>query len=174
MALKDGSHEYILDRLIIQFEPDDPTFVRISHLVYDDAIARIWSSHQVVDRACEEFESGSQTKISQGVVSRLRVTRHYGPLALYAVAQLGAPEGLIQEALSHQALDTLYHLLHLICAIHPDTAFAKELETKHQFLSSPPTPNSRDVLTYVQVSQLFFITHFHAFWLNYINNFKCW
>lgn len=140
-ALKEGSHEYILDRLIIQFEPDTQEYVRISHKVYDDLAASVWR---------QSFVS-SEIKSKSNVVTRLRSTRHYGPFVLYVISQLEQPTCLIQEALSHQAINVTYWLLLLTSIIHPESKLAKQMG-KHELPPSELIPDKSTVLEYTRVS----------------------
>lgn len=57
-ALKNCRYSYILDRLCLQYEPDDPEFIRMTRQIYN---------HILVN---EEFDT-------------LRGTRHFGSLAFY-------------------------------------------------------------------------------------------
>lgn len=109
-------HEYVLDLISIQFEPDSPDYIRISHRVYKDAATKIWTCHQTTSD-----QSGGD---GANIVTRLRLTRHYGPFALYVISRLQRPACLVQEALFHQALDTVYRLLILTSLLHPDSDFA--------------------------------------------------
>ncbi|KAH9286594.1 28S ribosomal protein S22, mitochondrial [Echinococcus granulosus] len=116
VALKNGLHEYVLDLILIQFEPDSPDYIRISQRVYNDAVAKIW--------ACYQTASDQSENDSANIVTRLRLTRHYGPFALYVISRLQRPACLVQEALFHQALDTVYRLLILTSLLHPESNFA--------------------------------------------------
>ncbi|KAL5113088.1 28S ribosomal protein S22 mitochondrial [Taenia crassiceps] len=116
VALKKGLHEYILDLILIQFEPDSPDYVRISQRVYQDAAEKSW--------ACYCTTSDQKGGDGGNIVTRLRLTRHYGPFALYVISRLRRPACLVQEALFHQSLDTVYRLLVLTSLLHPDSDFA--------------------------------------------------
>ncbi|KAL7062171.1 hypothetical protein AAHC03_01280 [Spirometra sp. Aus1] len=134
-TLRSGRHEYILDRLLAQFEPDDPEYIRLCHAVYDDAEARIWSYYNAENTGGSFSTSADETEPTKHVVTRLRYTRHYGPFALYVIASLGRPESLLQEALSHQAFDTAEHILHLNCILQPQSEAAEALNKRHNFPS---------------------------------------
>nr|VZI06813.1 unnamed protein product [Spirometra erinaceieuropaei] len=134
-TLRSGRHEYILDRLLAQFEPDDPEYIRLCHAVYDDAEARIWSYYNAENTGGSFSTSADETEPTKHVVTRLRYTRHYGPFALYVIASLGRPESLLQEALSHQAFDTAEHILHLTCILQPQSEAAEALNKRHNFPS---------------------------------------
>ncbi|VDL88907.1 unnamed protein product, partial [Schistocephalus solidus] len=134
-SLRSGRHEYILDRLLIQFEPDDPEYIRLCHAVYDDAEARIWSYYNTENTNVSLSTPANEPEPTKHVVTRLRSTRHYGPFALYVIAALGRPESLLQEALSHQAFDTTEHILHLTCLLQPQSKASKALQKRHNFPS---------------------------------------
>ncbi len=85
------------------------------------------------------------------VVTRLRSTRHYGPLALYIISHLKQPACLIQEALSHQALDTAYRLLVLTCILHPESDLSKKMNLREADPDSPVPANS-EIITCMRVS----------------------
>ncbi|KAL5971622.1 28S ribosomal protein S22 mitochondrial [Taenia solium] len=149
-ALENGLHEYVLDLLLIQFEPDSPDYVRISQRVYTDAAAKIWTCYQTTSD-----QSGDD---SANVVTRLRLTRHYGPFALYVISHLRRPACLVQEALFHQALDTVYRLLALTSLLHPDSDFAMKV-IEHGVPPSTPegdysVPVPKVVLDIVRVRAL--------------------
>nr|CDS34535.1 28S ribosomal protein S22 mitochondrial [Hymenolepis microstoma]CUU97824.1 28S ribosomal protein S22 mitochondrial [Hymenolepis microstoma] len=120
IALKNNFHEYVLDLILIQFEPDSPEYIRICHRVYNDALNKIWTNNILSDN--QEGE-----RVTKSIVTRLRSTRHYGPFALYVISHLRQPQGLIQEALSHQSFDTAYRLLVLTSILHPKLTFAKAI-----------------------------------------------
>ena len=101
---------------MIQFEPDSPDYIRISRKVYDDAASKIWTSIKSENK-CEN------------VVSRLRLTRHYGPFVLYVISRLQQPACLVQEALHHRSIDVVYKLLILTSLLHPDSNFAQKVIT---------------------------------------------
>ncbi|VDM19141.1 unnamed protein product, partial [Hydatigera taeniaeformis] len=146
VALNNGLHEYVLDLLLIQFEPDSPDYIRISQKVYKDASTRIWTRYQT---SSDQSEDGNAS-----VVTRLRLTRHYGPFALYVISQLQLPACLIQEALIHQALDTVYKLLILTSLLHPDSNFALKAIKQGIPPSTPDgdhfVPDSKRILDVVQ------------------------
>ncbi|VDK83231.1 unnamed protein product [Dibothriocephalus latus] len=134
-ALSSGRHEYVLDRLLIQFEPDDPEYIRLCHAVYDDAEARIWSYYNTESTDSSPSMPDNEPEPTKHVVTRLRSTRHYGPFALYVIAALGRPESLLRETLAHQAFDTAEHILHLTCLLQPQSVVSKALHQKHNFPS---------------------------------------
>ncbi|VDO05870.1 unnamed protein product [Rodentolepis nana] len=117
-ALKNNFHEYVLDLILIQFEPDSPEYIKICHRVYNDALAKIWTTNILSDN-----QEGD--RLTKSIITRLRSTRHYGPLALYVISHLRQPQGLIQETLSHQSFDTAYRLLVLTSILHPKLKFSK-------------------------------------------------
>ncbi|VDL18600.1 unnamed protein product [Hymenolepis diminuta] len=118
IALNNNFHEYVLDLILIQFEPDSPEYIRICHRVYNDASAKIWTQNNVYDD--QDGEGGTKN-----IVTRLRSTRHYGPFALYVISYLHQPQALLQETLSHQSFDTAYRLLVLTSILHPESKFAE-------------------------------------------------
>ncbi|KAM7540436.1 hypothetical protein Aperf_G00000029719 [Anoplocephala perfoliata] len=132
VALKNGFHEYLLDLILIQFEPDSPDYIRISRRVYNDAVAKIWTQ--------SALSSNQEADETSNIVTRLRSTRHYGPFTLYVISYLRQPGSLLQETLSHQCLDTAYRLLVLTSILHPDSKFAKTVASQ----GIPPNSSEDD------------------------------
>lgn len=148
--MKNGFHEYLLDLILIQFEPDSPDYIRISHRVYNDAAAKIWTQNA--------FASNQENYEAANVVTRLRFTRHYGPFSLYVISYLRQPGCLLQETLSHQCFDTAYRLLVLTSVLHPDSKFAKAVASQGIPLNSSEDenalPDNKSILLAVRVRTL--------------------
>ncbi|OQV24710.1 28S ribosomal protein S22, mitochondrial [Hypsibius exemplaris] len=95
-ALDRGFHHNILDRACIQFEPDDPNFIRICHTVYDS----------INDN--RNF-------------SLLESTRHMGGL-IFRIVSIGKPENYLIYLLQKDRMDSVVDLLTLHYIIHPEGA----------------------------------------------------
>ncbi|RZF41048.1 hypothetical protein LSTR_LSTR002680 [Laodelphax striatellus] len=85
-------YEFLLDLACIQFEPDDPEYLRITETVYDS-----------IDEA-QAYEL-------------LRSTRHYGPLMFHLVTNRSIDNVLVENLQTDRLEDavwaiSLYHLLH--------------------------------------------------------------
>ncbi|KAK4469539.1 hypothetical protein MN116_007081 [Schistosoma mekongi] len=136
--LDQGSFLYVLDRTCVQFEPDDPNFSRICHRVYERVNQLAWTPFTSV--------TGPTVNNLTNPLLLLRHTRHYGPLALYMIAQLGSPGPLVYEALAHQNYDRLGWILRLICILRPSSPFAVHMKSSVDMIP-PPIPNAVDHIT---------------------------
>jgi small subunit ribosomal protein S22 len=91
-VLAEQRYEYVLDRACVQFEPDDPNYIRVSQRTYEHLA-------------------------NHGRFEDLRSTRHFGPMAYYFAVH-GKIDGLLidmlQRGLLLDAVDLvkLYHILH--------------------------------------------------------------
>ncbi|KAF8562058.1 hypothetical protein P879_04536 [Paragonimus westermani] len=128
-----GQYLYVLDRACNQFEPDDPQYLRVCHSVYEHINQRAWTPIHSEDQ-----------ELPANPLRALRHTRHYGPLALYLIANLNSCGGLVYEALSCQHYARLGWLLRLIVLLKPSSPFAVSL--KESQLNLPP-PDEIDVST---------------------------
>ncbi|TGZ74125.1 hypothetical protein CRM22_001119 [Opisthorchis felineus] len=136
--LNRGQYLYILDRACNQFEPDDPEYIRICHSVYNHVNANSWAPiHSTTE---------TDPTSTDNPLRLLRHTRHYGPLALYLIAYLGSPGGLVYEALQCQHYARLGWLLRLVLILRPASPFAVALK---ECGLPPPPPAEVDVGTYL-------------------------
>lgn len=85
-------YEFILDRACVQFEPNDPNYIRVTRTTYD--------------------------YINQnGHFSTLRSSRHFGPMALHLVLSKSADDLLVyflkkKEIEAAADLVRLHHIVH--------------------------------------------------------------
>lgn len=86
-------YRFVLDRACIQFEPDDPNYIRVTHATYD---------HVDANRSFHE----------------LRSTRHFGPMAFY-LAVTRKVDNLLVDLLQREMVEDIGHLLRLFYHIHP-------------------------------------------------------
>ncbi|TPP63599.1 Small subunit ribosomal protein S22 [Fasciola gigantica] len=115
---------YILDRACVQFEPDDPQYIQVCHAVYDAVNELAWTPLHTDSSDTNPLRS-------------LRHTRHFGPLALYMIAQMSNPGPLVYEALHSQHFARLGWLLQLIALLRSESKFALEFDRARS--SSFPT-----------------------------------
>ncbi|XP_013404101.1 28S ribosomal protein S22, mitochondrial [Lingula anatina] len=92
-------HQYLLDRACVQFEPDDPQFIRICQEVYD---------HLYETR---KFDI-------------LRSTRHFGPMAFY-YAYYDKIERLLVDMIQREFIQDAGSLVKVLNEIHPDAKCAQ-------------------------------------------------
>ncbi|XP_025082638.1 28S ribosomal protein S22, mitochondrial-like isoform X2 [Pomacea canaliculata] len=93
--LASGKFEYVLDAACVQFEPDDPEYIRVTHRT----IEVIDSTHRYEE---------------------LRCTRHFGPLAFYLVWYKKA-DFLLIDMLQRQLWSDAGDLVRLYTIVHPDS-----------------------------------------------------
>lgn len=86
---------FILDRACLQFEPDDPDYVRVTTTVYNQI------------NEISEF-------------NEIRSTRHYGPLVFYLIINRNI-ENLLSENLETDRLQEAVWVLDLYNIIHPES-----------------------------------------------------
>ncbi|XP_040077937.1 28S ribosomal protein S22, mitochondrial [Ixodes scapularis] len=84
---------FVLDRACIQFEPDDPNYIRVTHATYDH-----------ID---------SQRKFHD-----LRSTRHFGPMAFYLVV-VRRIDNLLIDTLQRDMIEDAADLVRLFYHVHP-------------------------------------------------------
>lgn len=92
---------YILDMASVQFEPDDPEYIRVTHRTYEV----IDSKHRYDD---------------------LRSTRHFGPMAFYFVWYKKIDHLLI-DMIYREMFSDAHDLVKLYCIVHPNSPIAEEL-----------------------------------------------
>ncbi|ELU15734.1 hypothetical protein CAPTEDRAFT_156720 [Capitella teleta] len=98
--LAEGKYCYILDRACVQFEPDDPNYIRVTQRTYES----INSSH--------DFDE-------------LRSTRHFGPMAFYFGLNKQL-DNLLTDCLQRDLLKDAADLVHLHLLLHPETKSSAE------------------------------------------------
>lgn len=135
-----GSFLYILDRACVQFEPDDPNFIRVCRRVYDHVDELSWTP---IHHTTYQY-SNKPNPVNP--LQLLRHTRHYGPLALYLIAVRNHSGGLIFEALSCQHFARVGWLLRLTCLLRPDCPIAAHISTQNLELPPPEEINASDQL----------------------------
>lgn len=96
--LEKGSYKYILDRACIQFEPDHPDYIRVTHRTYEHI------------RQKNAFDI-------------LRSTRHFGPMTFYYVWYKNA-ENLLVEMIQREQISDAADVVHLHNIIYPDSKCA--------------------------------------------------
>ncbi|CAN8015016.1 unnamed protein product, partial [Ixodes persulcatus] len=84
---------FVLDRACIQFEPDDPNYIRVTHATYDH-----------ID---------SQRKFHD-----LRSTRHFGPMVFYLVV-VRRIDNLLVDTLQREMIEDAADLVRLFYHVHP-------------------------------------------------------
>jgi len=91
--LNEEKYEFILDRACLQFEPDDPDYIRICHKVYDYIEKQL------------KYDS-------------LHSTRHYGPMAFY-FAFYKTIDNILLYMIKKDRLDKGADLVRLYRAVNP-------------------------------------------------------
>ncbi|CAH2073408.1 unnamed protein product, partial [Iphiclides podalirius] len=110
--LEEEKYEFILDRACIQYEPNEPTYQKVTSITY-----------QHVDLKTN--------------FNMLRSTRHFGPMAFYLTWHQSM-DNLMLELLQTGFVRETVLLMGLRQAIHEDIAFADELnELVPQILPTP-------------------------------------
>lgn len=92
-VLSRQQYEFVLDRACIQFEPDDPIYIRVTSKVYD---------HIDATRA---FDA-------------LRSTRHFGPMTFYFVFHRKM-DNLLVDMIQREKMDDAVRLVQLFHILHP-------------------------------------------------------
>ncbi|KAL3862739.1 hypothetical protein ACJMK2_008692 [Sinanodonta woodiana] len=100
--LEKGKYRYILDRACVQFDPDDPEFIRVTHRTYEVVCER----HQ--------FDV-------------LRSTRHFGPMAFY-FAWYKKIEPLLTDMVQRDLLTDGVNLIKLYFKMHQELSSTEVLE----------------------------------------------
>ncbi|KPJ19032.1 28S ribosomal protein S22, mitochondrial [Papilio machaon] len=99
--LEAEKYEYILDRACIQYEPDEPSYQKVTSITY------------------QHVDMKTNYKL-------LRSTRHFGPLAFYLTWHQSM-DNLMLELLQTGVIREAVLLMGLRHAIHEDIAFASDL-----------------------------------------------
>ncbi|XP_075057774.1 small ribosomal subunit protein mS22 [Mixophyes fleayi] len=97
---KEDRHEELLNRCIVQFEPDSAEYIKIRNHTFED-----------IDK--------------QRKYDLLRSTRHFGGMVWQLCSQKNI-DGLLIDMLQRDMLDDAVSLVRLYHMMHPDTACAKE------------------------------------------------
>ncbi|KAG9494431.1 hypothetical protein GDO78_001997 [Eleutherodactylus coqui] len=100
LLFQQGRHEELLNRCLVQFEPDSADYIRIRNHIFED-----------VER--------------QGKYDLLRSTRHFGGMVWHLCSQKKI-DGLLIDMLQRDLLDDAVSLVRLYHMVHPDTTCAKE------------------------------------------------
>ncbi|XP_074655104.1 small ribosomal subunit protein mS22-like [Tubulanus polymorphus] len=100
--LKEERYEYILERALIQFEPDDPHYIHITHKVYDFINDKKHFDH-------------------------LRSTRHFGCMTLHFTIQKTI-NNLLVDTLQSDLLDNAADLVRLYTIVHPECATSQTIK----------------------------------------------
>ncbi|XP_063162786.1 small ribosomal subunit protein mS22 isoform X2 [Candoia aspera] len=101
MYLQDH-HEELLDRCLLQFEPDSADYIRIHHQTYED-----------IDK--------------YGKYDLLRSTKYFGGMVWYLVNRKKT-EGLLMDMIQRNLLDDAVSLITLYHMLHPDCESAREAQ----------------------------------------------
>ncbi|CAH1774308.1 unnamed protein product, partial [Owenia fusiformis] len=109
--LEEGKHLYVLNRAIIQFEPDSPDYIRVTQRTYEH-----------ID--------------SKKLFEDLRSTRHFGGLAFY-LAWHKKIDHLLVDMLQRDLIRDAQDLVVLLNIIHPDSVSAQM--AKSQNITDPST-----------------------------------
>ncbi|XP_072263819.1 small ribosomal subunit protein mS22 [Pyxicephalus adspersus] len=97
---KEDRHEELLNRCIIQFEPDSREYIEIRNQAFED-----------IDK--------------QRKYDLLRSTRHFGGM-VWHLCSLKSIDGLLIDMLQRDLLEDAVSLVRLYNMVHPDTECAKE------------------------------------------------
>ncbi|KAM4042635.1 small ribosomal subunit protein mS22 [Anomaloglossus baeobatrachus] len=100
LLFQQDRHEELLNRCLVQFEPDAADYIRIRNQTFED-----------VDR--------------QGKYDLLRSTRHFGGMAWHLCSEKKI-DGLLVDMLQRDLLEDGVSLVRLYHMVHPDTTCAKE------------------------------------------------
>ncbi|XP_069583918.1 small ribosomal subunit protein mS22 [Ranitomeya imitator] len=100
LLFQQDRHEELLNRCLVQFEPDAADYIRIRNQTFEDA-----------DR--------------QGKYDLLRSTRHFGGMVWHLCSEKKV-DGLLVDMLQRDLLEDAVSLVRLYHMVHPDTACAKE------------------------------------------------
>ncbi|KAK7497941.1 hypothetical protein BaRGS_00010812 [Batillaria attramentaria] len=99
--LREEKYVYVLDRACVQFEPDSPDYIRVTHRTYE----AIDSKHRYHE---------------------LRSSRHFGPMTFYLVWYKKI-DYLLIDMINREMLSDAQDLVKLYCIVNPDSAVAQEL-----------------------------------------------
>nr|CAG4641099.1 EOG090X0AW0 [Eulimnadia texana] len=103
LCLDRGEYDFILDRACVQFEPDDPEYIRVSRKTYN-AI----NDKQHYDK--------------------IHSTRHYGPMVLHLLLSDKADDLLI-FLITHKDVQSAADLVRLYREVHPESSLLKDVES---------------------------------------------
>ncbi|XP_014256780.1 28S ribosomal protein S22, mitochondrial [Cimex lectularius] len=95
--LEQEEYEFILDKACIQYEPDDPDFINIRNLTFDDINKK-------------------------GNFLKLRSTRHFGPMVFY-LALNNNINNILETYINTDRLDHGVKVIKLHCLLHPENNF---------------------------------------------------
>ncbi|XP_070207274.1 small ribosomal subunit protein mS22-like isoform X2 [Littorina saxatilis] len=101
--LKNHKYVHVLDMACVQFEPDNPEYIRVTHRTFE----AIDSAHSYED---------------------LRSTRHFGSMAFYYVWYKKI-DYLLMDMINRELVTDAGDLVRLYCITHPDSAIAQQLKT---------------------------------------------
>ncbi|XP_077205068.1 small ribosomal subunit protein mS22 [Paroedura picta] len=101
-VFRQDRHEELLDRCLIQFEPDSPDYIRIHHRTYEDIDKHVKYDH-------------------------LRSTRHFGGMVWYLV-NMKRTDGLLIDLIQRDLLDDATSLITLYHMLYPDCQSAREAQ----------------------------------------------
>jgi len=99
--LNEHRYEYLLDRACVQFEPDDPNYIQVSHRAYEHIA-------------------------NAGRFNDLRSTRHFGALAFYLTVNKRI-DALLIDMIQHERLTDATDLIKLYHILHPQCKSAREI-----------------------------------------------
>ncbi|XP_044146687.1 28S ribosomal protein S22, mitochondrial [Bufo gargarizans] len=100
LLFQQDRHEELLNRCLVQFEPDGADYIRVRNQTFED-----------IDRQ-EKYDL-------------LRSTRHFGGMVWHLCSQKKI-DGLLVDMLQRDLLHDAVSLVRLYHVVHPDTACAKE------------------------------------------------
>ncbi|XP_013773613.1 28S ribosomal protein S22, mitochondrial-like isoform X3 [Limulus polyphemus] len=98
--LQREKYEFVLDRACLQFEPDDPDYIKIIEKTYQ---------HIDTTRSFNE----------------LRSTRHFGSMAFYFVVARKM-DNLLLDMIQRKLISDAADLVRLYCIVHPDSDTAQQ------------------------------------------------
>ncbi|XP_070761336.1 small ribosomal subunit protein mS22 isoform X2 [Enoplosus armatus] len=104
MVFSQDRHEDVLDRCLVQFEPDSSEYIRVHAATYED-----------LDK--------------HGKYELLRSTRHFGGMAWYLL-NARRVDGLIVDMLKRELLQDAVSLVSLFHVVHPHSESAQEAATQ--------------------------------------------
>ncbi|KAE8604704.1 hypothetical protein XENTR_v10014799 [Xenopus tropicalis] len=100
ILFKQDRHEELLNRCLVQFDPDSAEYIRVHHHTYEDVELH-------------------------GKYDLLRSTRHFGGMAWYLCCRKKI-DGLLIDMIQRDMLDDAINLVRLYHMLHPDSECAKE------------------------------------------------
>ncbi|XP_077998156.1 small ribosomal subunit protein mS22-like [Glandiceps talaboti] len=104
-VLLEERHEGLLDFCCVQFEPDDPNFIRVHHRTYENL---------------------NKT----GKFDILRSTRHFGGMAFY-FAKRKRIDGLLKDMMQRDLIEDSCDLIKLYHLLNPQCSSAREVKRHH-------------------------------------------